>query len=67
MVLLLLLMLVLLSSTACSTIFCYHSLRARQVHVMSPTDDEEMVAHIDEILAEVILILILIPDLALGR
>ena len=34
---------------------------------MSPTDDEEMVAHIDEILAEVILILILIPDLALGR
>merc|ERR1712127_434618 len=27
--------------------------KARQVHVMSPTDDEEMVAHIDEILAEV--------------
>ena len=27
--------------------------RAKQVHVMNPTDDEDMVKHIDEILAEV--------------
>jgi len=27
--------------------------RAKQVHVMSPTDDEEMIKHIEEILAEV--------------
>ena len=27
--------------------------RAKQVHVMNPTDDEEMIKHIEEILAEV--------------
>ena len=37
--------------TSCHS--CHYLSRAKQVHVMNPTDDEDMVKHIDEILAEV--------------